>query len=135
MEKIKGFRLDSGLLYIGDVMNKEQIKNRIRHKMQDYVYANRGPFSKPRQIKLIGKQIAVPLSEVDNELSVMDKGKAVLSLHIIKQVLSEQEQEILSYRLMGYKIEEIARMLMQAPQTIRNKLVHITKVCKEVNNV
>lgn len=115
-------------------MLKQQLKNRIKDKMRDYVYANRGPFSKPRQRKLTGRVIEVPLEEVPNELSIESKEKAVLSLHAIKQILNEQEQEILSYRLMGYKVEEIARMLMQAPQTIRNKLVHITKVCKEVNN-
>ena len=116
-------------------MNTEQLKNRIKNKMKDYVYANTGPYSRPRHKGLLNAlPNTVPLDLIENKEGVESKEKAVLSLHAIKQMLNEKEQEVLSYRLMGYKISEIARMLMVAPKTVEGYLTRITRVCKEVNN-
>ena len=112
----------------------EQLKKRIQHRMEDYVHANIGPYSKPRQ-RRVKAPVTASAEELKDALSVGSHEKMVINLHTIKQALSPNEQEVLAFRLMGYKVEEIAKSMMVAAKTVEGYLTSIRKACKEVNNV
>ena len=114
-------------------MTKQQLFNRIRHRMADYVSRNRGPIGRPRGTTGVALPISVELKEIDNHTPSTES--FVVNLHTMRQILTQNEQEIVKYRLMGYTVEDIARQVGMAAKTVEGYLTSISKACREVTNV
>ena len=115
-------------------MTQKQMFKRISHAMNDYYRANAAPVSVPRGTKGAALPQRVDLTEVDNETWANSKEKTIINLATIKSALSENEQEVVKLRLMGYSLVEIARIMHVAVKTVEGYLTAINKTCKEVHN-
>lgn len=111
----------------------QQLKYRIQDRMREYARCHRLPVDVPRATR--GMQLPQRAELKDISEQTPSKENFVINLHTIKQALTPNEQEVLAFRLMGYRIEDIAKSMLMAPKTIEGYLTSINKTCKEVNNV
>ena len=115
-------------------LTQKQLKERIKYRMRAYYHANTGPFSVPVGTKSAQLPRTVSLNELNAQTEASKEG-LVINLQTVKACFNEQEQEVIKYRLMGYKVAEIGQIMGAAAKTIEGLLTNIIKVGKEVNNV
>ena len=115
-------------------MTQKQMMQRITNRMRDYYRRNVSPVTLPEQNFRAGMPQRVDLKEVDSETWGGSKEKTIINLATIKSALSENEQEVVKLRLMGYSLAEIARIMHVAVKTVEGYLTAINKTCKEVHN-
>ena len=115
-------------------MTQKQMMQRITNRMRDCYRRSVSPVSLPEQSFRVPLPQRVDLAEVDSETWGNSKEKTIINLATIKSALSENEQEVVKLRLMGYKIAEIARILQVAVKTVEGYMTTINKTCKEVHN-
>ena len=135
-------------------MTVQQLKNRIQNRIRQYAYRNRTILSMPRNSRSAKLPQLVHLDDIYNKNDSAERTAAriteqeeriqkervdkedttegfTVNLIHLKQICTKTELELVMYRLMGYKPEELSRITGIKRSTLFDKFKTITAKLKE----